>query len=65
MEISIQSDESADVSKFSQLNTTLIFFKTPIIEPSQFEKDEALRFLDQYMAVPPWPRPWTRQSLKS
>jgi len=53
MEISIQSDESADVSKFSQLNTTLIFFKTPIIEPSQFEKDEALRFLDQYMAVPP------------
>jgi len=27
MEISIQSDESADVSKFSQLNTTLIFLK--------------------------------------
>ena len=26
----------------------------PIIEPSQFEKDEALKFLDQYMAVPPY-----------
>jgi len=25
----------------------------PIIEPSQFENDEAVRFLDQYMAVPP------------
>jgi len=32
------------------------FFKNtlkPIIEPTQFEKDETLRFLDQYMAVPP------------
>ena len=25
----------------------------PIIEPSQFEKDEAIRFLDQYMAAYP------------
>jgi len=25
----------------------------PIIESSQFEKDEVLRFSDQYMAVPP------------
>ena len=36
------------------------FFKNtlkPIIEPSQFEKYEALRFLDQYVAVPPLPRP--------
>jgi len=32
------------------------FFKNtlkPIIEPLQFEKDEALRCLDQYMAVRP------------
>jgi len=40
--------------RYTLIKHNFDFFENkPIIEPSQFENDEALRFLDQYTAVPP------------